>query len=262
MAERLAELAAKAAVVPEWCQYAAPCGPAARHQGAWKAQPCELPDMHERLAELKERVARRQAVAAFGDSLAYAQPSLGRPQRKVRGGGSEARLKVCTAAAGHGWLNASILWAAARHAEGSCALNATGTHQCAQRPPVAHGIPSVSRTLLPSTALQAAAPTPAPIELSDMAERLSELCTKAAVVPQYCEYAQPAPAPAQRFAGAWAPQPYDRADLAERMGELAAKESARLALAALEDSLAYAQPGRPEKKVSCLGQLLDFWRHT
>ena len=95
-----------------------------------------------------------------------------------------------------------------------------------------------------------------------MAERLAELCTKAAVVPQYCEYAQPAPAPSQRFAGAWAPQPYDRADLAERMAELAAKESARLALAALEDSLAYAQPGRPEKKVSCLGQLLDFWSRS
>lgn len=150
MAERLAELEAKAAVVPEWCQYAAPCGPAARHQGAWKAQPCELPDMHERLVELKERVARRQAVAAFGDSLAYAQPSLGRPQRKVRAGvESETREKACTAAAGHGWLNAGIVWAAAHHSEDSCALNATGTHQCAQRPPAALG--TSFRSFLPSS---------------------------------------------------------------------------------------------------------------
>ncbi len=84
MAERFAELAAKAAVVPEWCQYATACGPAARHQGAWAPQSYELSDMHERLAELKQRVARRQALAAYGDSLDYAQPGLGRPQRKVR----------------------------------------------------------------------------------------------------------------------------------------------------------------------------------
>lgn len=84
MAERFAELAAKAAIVPQHCEYATPCGPAARHQGAFVPQPCELSDMHERMAELKQRVARRQAVAAYGDSLAYAQPCLGRAQRKVR----------------------------------------------------------------------------------------------------------------------------------------------------------------------------------
>ena len=84
MAECFAELAAKAAPVPEWCQYATTCGPAARHRGAWAPQSYELSDMHERLAELKQRVARRQALAAYGDSLDYAQPGLGRPQRKVR----------------------------------------------------------------------------------------------------------------------------------------------------------------------------------
>ena len=103
-AERLAELAAKAAVVPEGWLYAVPCGPAARHQGAWAPQPYELPDMAERLAELKQRLARRQAVAAFADSLAYAQPGLGRAQRKVRPAGAAgwllARLDGCWGAAG------------------------------------------------------------------------------------------------------------------------------------------------------------------
>ena len=40
----------------------------------------------------------------------------------------------------------------------------------------------------PNPCPQDAAWQPQPYELSDMAERLAELCAKAAVVPQYCEY--------------------------------------------------------------------------
>ena len=102
--------------------------------------------------------------------------------------------------------------------------------------------------------LQAPAPAPAPLELPDMAERLAELCQAAAAVPAWCQYATPC-GPAQRFGGTWPPQPYSRADLSERLAELQAKEGARLSLAALEDSLAYAQPGlgRAQRKVRPAG---------
>ncbi len=115
------------------------------------------------------------------------------------------------------------------------------------------GTPCRSPPSLPSP--QAAAPAPAPLDLSEMAERLSELCAKAAAVPQHFEYAEPSPAPAQRFAGAWAPQPYSRIELAERLAELAAKEGTRLAVASLADSLDYAQPGlgRAQRKVRAAG---------
>ena len=41
--------------------------------------------MHERLAELCQRESRKLAAAALEGSLAYAQPGLGRAQKKVRG---------------------------------------------------------------------------------------------------------------------------------------------------------------------------------
>ena len=93
-----------------------------------------------------------------------------------------------------------------------------------------------------------AAYAPSPLDAEDRAERLAELVQKAAVVPAWCQYAAPS-GPAARHGAPHAPQPLSRADLAERLAELAQKEGARLALAELADSLAYADPGRPEKKV-------------
>ena len=43
--------------------------------------------------------------------------------------------------------------------------------------------------------------------------------------------------------------------MAERLAELCQRESGKQAVAALADSLAYAEPGRPEKKVGLLKSL-------
>ncbi len=43
--------------------------------------------------------------------------------------------------------------------------------------------------------------------------------------------------------------------MVERLAELCQRESGKLAAAALADSLAYAEPGRPEKKVRLLKSL-------
>ncbi len=174
MAERLSELCQAAAQVPAWCEYAAACGPAARH-GTYTATPLTLADMGERLAELCAKAAATDAVAAFADSLAYAQPGLGRPQRKAA----------------------------------------------------------------------TAAEEEAPISLADMAERFAELAAKAAVVPEWCQYAA-ARGPAQRFAGALAPQPYSRADLAERLAELAAATAAPRRACPTPTWCEYAQAGSPQ----------------
>ena len=167
MAERLSELCQAATQVPSWCQYATPCGPAARH-GTHTAAPLTLGDMAERLGELCAKAAAADALAAFEDGLAYVQSGMGRVQRK-------------------------------------------------------------------------AAAAEEPLSLCDMAERLSELAAKAAVVPEWCQYATPC-GPAQRFPGAWAPQPYDRADLAERLAELAAAAAPRRACPT-PSWCEYAQPG-------------------
>ena len=71
------------------------------------------------------------------------------------------------------------------------ALNAGQSALHAYNPALHNARPALplsrASALLPTPA-QEAAWEPQPFELSDMAERLAELCAKAAQVPQYCVY--------------------------------------------------------------------------
>ena len=72
--------------------------------------------------------------------------------------------------------------------------------------------------------------SPAPLELADMHERLAELAAKAAAVPSWAAYAEPAAAAAattpRKAAGACRAEALELCGMSERLAELAAATSA------------------------------------
>ena len=193
MAERLAELCAKAASVPTWCQYAEGGRPA-RH-GAYTAAPLSLADMAERLGELCVKAAAADAAAAFADSLGYAQPGLGRTQRKA---GAAAAEPLTLAEMGE---------------------------RLAELAAKAAVVPEGWQYAAPCGPAQwfGGAWAPQPYSRADLAERLAELAAPrcACPTPAWCENAQAAGA-ARRLGGACRDEAQPASEFAERLAELAA----------------------------------------